>query len=277
MPGYDLPELRIVNHDVDYDAPPDQSTLFQVSVGINDMRRIRRGSMDARVAACADLANGSDEPWVIWCELNDESSALTAAIPGAVEIRGSDSLDRKTAALESFSSGQTRVLVTKPSIAGHGLNWQHCARMAFVGASYSYEMQYQAIRRCWRYGQSREVMVHRFATDADMYVLDAVAGKERGQDSLYDNIPWQMHSNGSRPPSPAVAKDVAVGDGWTLYLGDSVETIDEIASDSVGVSVFSPPFPGMYVYNRQPARQWATLPASARWWTNSATSWRLTK
>ena len=91
------------------------------------------------------------------------------------------------------------MLVTKPSIAGHGLNWQHCARMAFVGASYSYEMQYQAIRRCWRYGQTREVMVHRFATDADMYVLDAVAQKERGQDSLYDNIPWQMHSNGSKP------------------------------------------------------------------------------
>ena len=70
--------------------------------------------------------------------------------------------------------------MTKPSIAGHGLNWQHCSHMAFVGASYSYEMQYQAIRRCWRYGQEREVMVHRLATDADMYVLDAVAQKEIG-------------------------------------------------------------------------------------------------
>ena len=134
-----------------------------------------------------------------------------------MEIRGSDSLDRKTAALESFSNGQTRVLVTKPSIAGHGLNWQHCARMAFVGASYSYEMQYQAIRRCWRYGQTREVMVHRFATDADMYVLDAVAQKERGQDSLYDNIPWQMHANGSKPITVLDKPGVAEGEGYTLH------------------------------------------------------------
>ena len=141
----------------------------------------------------------SDEPWVIWCELNDESSALAAAIPGAVEVRGSDSIDRKTAALTAFSTwADIRVLVTKPSIAGHGLNWQHCSHMAFVGASYSYEMQYQAIRRCWRYGQTREVMVHRLATDADMHVLDAVAQKEQGQDSLYDNIPWQMHTNGQQ-------------------------------------------------------------------------------
>ena len=252
MPGYDLPELRITNHDVGYDAPPEQGTMFQLSVGIADMRRIRRGSLEARVAACADLANDSDEPWVIWCELNDESSALADAIPDAVEVRGSDSIDRKTAALTAFSTGQTRVLVTKPSIAGHGLNWQHCAHMAFVGASYSYEMQYQAIRRCWRYGQEREVMVHRLATDADMYVLDAVAQKEQGQDSLYDNIPWQMHSNVSKAAPVQSCDDSASGNGYTLYLGDSVQTIDQIEDASVGLSVFSPPFPGMYVYTDSP-------------------------
>ena len=252
MVGYDLPELRITDHAIGYDGPLEQGKLFQTAVGINDMRRIRRGSLDSRVAACADLANGSDEPWVIWCELNDESSALAASIPDAVEIRGSDSIDRKTSALESFSNGQTRVLVTKPSIAGHGLNWQHCSHMAFVGASYSYEMQYQAIRRCWRYGQTREVMVHRFATDADMYVLDAVAQKERGQDSLYDNIPWQMHANGTKPTPLMEMAGVADGDGYTLYRGDSVQTIDRIETESVGVSVFSPPFPGMYVYTDSP-------------------------
>lgn len=253
MRGYDLPELHIVNHDVDYAATTDQGKLFTTSIGINDMRHIRRGSLDARVAACADLANISDESWVIWCELNDESCALAEAIPGAVEVRGSDSLERKTAALESFSNGQTRVLVTKPSIAGHGLNWQHCARMAFVGASYSYEMQYQAIRRCWRYGQEREVMVHRFATDADMYVLDSVAEKERGQDSLYDNIPWQMHTNGSKPTTMlSNGQDVTYGNRYTLHLGDSVQTINSIETGSVGMSVFSPPFPGMYVYTDSP-------------------------
>ena len=254
MPGYDLPELHVVNHEIAYDAPPTQGTMFQLSVGIADMRRIRRGSLDARASACADLVNGSNEPWVVWCELNDESSALTAAIPGAVEIRGSDSIERKTSALTDFSNGAIRVLVTKPSIAGHGLNWQHCSRMAFVGASYSYEMQYQAVRRCWRYGQQREVMVHRFATDADMFVIDAVAQKEQGQDSLYDNIPWQLHVNGHKPASAPSGDDVAHGNGYTLHLGDSVQTIDQIETESVGLSVFSPPFPGMYVYTDSSAR-----------------------
>ena len=252
MPGYDLPELHVVNHEIAYDAPPAQGTMFQLSVGISDMRRIRRGSLDARASACADLVNGSNEPWVVWCELNDESSALTAAIPGAVEIRGSDSIDRKTSALTDFSNGSIRVLVTKPSIAGHGLNWQHCSRMAFVGASYSYEMQYQAVRRCWRYGQTREVMVHRFATDADMFVIDAVAQKEQGQDSLYDNIPWQLHANGHKRASAPSGDDVAHGNGYALHLGDSVQTIDQIDTESVGLSVFSPPFPGMYVYTDSP-------------------------
>ena len=201
QPGYDLPEMVMRDHVVAAPAVHDDGALFASAHGIAAQRRIRRASIADRVAACARLVNADAEPWVVWCDLNDESDALVKAMPGAVEIRGSDSIDAKTDALVRFGAGEIRVLVTKPSIAGHGLNWQHCARMAFVGVGYSYEAQYQAIRRCWRYGQRREVEVHRFMTDADQCVVNVMMQKEDGAMDLYRKIPWQMDAESTRAPS----------------------------------------------------------------------------
>jgi hypothetical protein len=120
------------------------------------------------VKVCADLvAAKPGEPWLIWCDLNAESEALTAAIPGAVEVKGSDDSDAKEAAMIGFTEGRVRVMVTKPSIAGYGMNWQHCANVAFVGLSNSFEAWYQAIRRTWRFGQTRPVQCHLVTSDAD--------------------------------------------------------------------------------------------------------------
>ena len=252
MDGYDLPPLDVRDHELP--APHvETDDLFPAAVGIQAHRKNRRASIGARVAECAALVNADAEPWVVWCDLNDESAALTKAIPGAVEIRGSDSVEHKTHALVDFSEGRTRVLVTKPSIAGHGLNWQHCARMAFVGVGYSYEAQYQAIRRCWRYGQARPVEVHRFSTEADRLVIESVARKEEGAMDLFDKIPWQIHHGGERS-AVSIPQQHAAADGkdWCLFLGDSVETVGFIEGESVGLSVFSPPFPGMYVYTDSP-------------------------
>ena len=253
MDGYDLPPLDVRDHELP--APHvEAGDLFPSAVGIQAQRKNRRASIGARVAECAELVNADAEPWVVWCDLNDESAALVKAIPGAVEIRGSDSAEHKTRALVDFSEGRTRVLVTKPSIAGHGLNWQHCARMAFVGVGYSYEAQYQAVRRCWRYGQARPVEVHRFSTEADRLVIESVARKEEGAMGLFEMIPWQVHHAEGLAPTPLDGPSGAADGGadWTLYLGDSVETVDLIEDESVGLSVFSPPFPGMYVYTDSP-------------------------
>ena len=254
MEGYDLPSLDVHDHILPApDTARDDGELFAAAASLADQRRIRRESLAARVAECAAMVNASAEPWVVWCDLNDESGALAKAIPDAVEVRGSDSLDSKIAALTGFSDGAIRVLVTKPSIAGHGLNWQHCAHMAFVGLGYSYEAFYQAVRRCWRYGQARPVEVHRYYTDAETAVARALERKEEAAMSLYDNIPWQVGAM-SRPEASSITgdRDMATGEGWSLALGDSVETIDEVADGSLGLSVFSPPFPGMYVYTDSP-------------------------
>jgi hypothetical protein len=151
----------------------------------------RKASTMDRVTECARMVNADDlagEPWIVWCDLNAESEALTKAIPGAVEVRGSDPVDVKAERLRAFSEGRVRVLVTKPSIAGFGLNWQHCARVAFVGVTDSWESYYQAVRRCWRFGQSRPVAVHIFASEAEGAVLANLRRKEEDARRMGDAL-----------------------------------------------------------------------------------------
>lgn len=178
---YNLPELHVSEHLVSADDSGliTEGMLFALEAStLSERRDARRASLDARVAACAAMVNADNEPWIVWCDLNAESDALKAAIPGAVEIRGSDSAEEKERRLMAFARGEIRVLITKPSIAGWGLNWQHCARMAFVGVTDSFEAYYQAVRRCWRFGQNREVHVHLFASLLEGSVLANLRRKE---------------------------------------------------------------------------------------------------
>ena len=156
---------------------------------LSEQRAARRASMADRVRIAADLAMGEPgESWILWCELNDESAAIAKAIPGAVEVRGSMSAEDKEKALVGFASGAIRVLVTKPSIAGFGLNWQHCARVGFVGISHSFEQWYQAIRRCWRFGQKREVHCHVITSELEGDVLANLRRKEADARKLAEEM-----------------------------------------------------------------------------------------
>jgi len=178
---YNLPPLTVSEHIVDADESGlvSDGMLFALEASsLSERRAARKASMIERVAACATIANEDRQSWIIWGELNAETEALTKAIDGAVEIRGSDDVDVKEQRLADFASGKIRVLVTKPSIAGWGLNWQHCARMAFVGVTDSFESYYQATRRCWRFGQEREVNVHLFSSNLEGAVLANLMRKE---------------------------------------------------------------------------------------------------
>jgi len=179
--AYDLPALSVREHIVATDAAMVKATgmLFAIEArSLSERRTARKASTDARVAACAAKVNADREAWVVWCDLNAESEALAAAIDGAVEVRGSDDLDVKEARLAAFARGEIRVLVTKPSICGWGLNWQHCARTAFVGVTDSWEAYYQAVRRFWRFGQRRPVEVEIYASEAEGAVVTNLRRKE---------------------------------------------------------------------------------------------------
>lgn len=251
--GFVLPECHVRRHTVDLVNPLDAGMLFAVqATTLQEQRKANRVSLDDRVALAAEMVNKSDESWLVWCNLNDESSALADAIPDAVEVRGSDSNEHKENAMLGFSDGVHRVLVTKPSIAGFGMNWQHCRNVIFVGLSHSYEQYYQAVRRVWRFGQENEVNVHIITSSVDGPVVDNIMRKEKQAMNMFDNIAKHMSMEAdlqqTHRQEMIVQSDVARGDDWTLYLGDSIKTMDNIESDSVGFSIFSPPFPGMYAY-----------------------------
>ena len=186
---YNLPPLEVVEHHVEVIGAQTNGMLFAMeALTLSERRDARKESITHRVAACAEKVNADNQPWVVWCDLNAEGDALRQAIPDAVEIRGSDDAETKERRLMDFAAGKIRVLVTKPSIAGFGLNWQHCARMAFVGVTDSFEAYYQAVRRCWRFGQSRPVQVHIFASAAEGAVVANLRRKEADAVAMAESL-----------------------------------------------------------------------------------------
>ena len=163
--GYVLPELDLRPHVVmgDLTTGREDGALFALGgVSATTIHETKRKSTDARAAKTAEIiAAEPDEPWLVWCETQYEADAVMKALGRGVEVSGSMSPETKTARLLDFAHGRPgSILVTKPKIAGFGMHWQNCARMVFAGGSYSYEAFYQAVRRCWRFGQTRPVVAH---------------------------------------------------------------------------------------------------------------------
>lgn len=179
--GYQLPALRKHQITVPVEYAPCGDMLFPMEAStLAERIAARRNSLPQRVAAAADIAlQGRDRAWVHWCNLNDEGDALVAAIPGAVQVSGSDSRDEKKRKLLAFSRGEIQDLVTKPSIAGFGMNWQHCHSTNFVGLNDSFEQLYQAIRRFWRFGQTHDVDAYLIASELEGAVVANQDRKER--------------------------------------------------------------------------------------------------
>lgn len=187
--GYLLPGLDIVPHLVPVQIDQDGALFATELGGVQGRAQVRRQTLRARVQCAAELvAAEPDEPWILWCGLNDEADALASAIPGAVNVHGSLTAEDKADLLLGFADGEYRVLITKPSIASQGLNYQHCARMAFVGLGDSYEQYYQAIRRCYRYGQTRIVQAHIVLSELESQIATNVARKERQANAITDAL-----------------------------------------------------------------------------------------
>ena len=189
--GFELPPLSIDAVEVDVDLIPDGQLFATDLGGIGGRAAVRRETLDARVERAAELASG-DEQWIVWCGLNDEAEGVERMVDGAVNVPGSWRPDEKAEALEAFQDGEIRVLVTKPSIAGFGMNFQNCSRMAFVGLNDSYESYYQAIRRCWRFGQSEPVEAHIVVSELERQIVDNVRRKEREAAHMTDSLVRHM-------------------------------------------------------------------------------------
>ena len=179
--GFVLPPLHYHLHTVSADITTDvpDGMLFRIPDGsATTIHREKRLTLTERVAAAAEIANTATGAVIVWCETNDESSALARAIPDAIEVHGSMAPEAKIEALDAFTFGHRRVIVSKPKLAGLGLNWQHASTVVFASVSHSYEQHYQAVRRAWRFGQTQPVDCHVVISDTESSIWANVQRKQ---------------------------------------------------------------------------------------------------
>lgn len=248
--GFKLPALNITQEVVDKTG-----YVVKEAKTLQDRRSARRDSLDDRVSRVAEIVNGSDGPWLVWCDLNVESDALKKIINGAVEIKGSDDSAVKAQTARDFADGNIRALISKPSIFGFGLNFQICHKMVFTGLSDSFEQYYQAVRRCWRFGQQNQVEVYVITSEKEGAVVKNIERKERAFEKMLSGMVANMQEI-TKENLKSVGRDrdtyqtdISVGEGWEMRLGDCCEEIKTLDNDSVHYIIFSPPFSSLYTYS----------------------------
>lgn len=246
--GWALPELHIADEVV--------KTGLSVELGgITKRSAVRKQTLNARVERLAQMiiADESGDSWLVWCDLNDEGRELHRLLgASSVLIEGQDDEDTRVEREAAWRTGKVRVLISKPKIFGFGLNWQHCHRMAFLGLGDSYEQYYQAIRRCWRFGQAHPVDVRIVISDVEGAIAENVKAKEAEAHKMAEGIvaavkdtQGAVREGREDTYSPKFAK----GEGWRLLLGDCVDMVKKLQTGSVGLSVYSPPFASLYTYS----------------------------
>lgn len=252
--GFVLPELTIKPIFVEVDYRPEGQLFFTELKGIQDRSEVRRNTLQARVEAAAELINASNEQWIAWVGLNDEGRELHKLVPDSVLVEGRQKPEEKQAAIEAFQDGQYRVLITKPKIAGFGMNFQMCSKMVFVGLSDSYESYYQCIRRSWRFGQQKPVEAYIVLSTPERAIYENILRKEKEAKEMAEHLianinqfekteiegiheNWTYETATIRKPQ------------FTMMLGDAVERLKEIRDESIDLSVFSPPFMSLYTYS----------------------------
>jgi superfamily II DNA or RNA helicase len=256
--AFQLPPLTIKAHTVETAYQREGELLPSVGLkGITDRSAVRKVTVTDRVKRAADLARHAQGQVICWCGLNTESTALTAALgeESCVEVTGSMSLAEKETRLLRFIDGDARILITKPSLAGFGLNLQNAHTAIFVGLNDSWEVWFQSIRRIWRYGQTQEVTVHVVLSNHEQPILENIQRKERQAEGMVGAMIAEMQTYEQealhQDPVPSTKTPIQQfqGPDWHLYEGDCVDGLQQIPDASVGLSVFSPPFLSLYQYS----------------------------
>lgn len=253
--GYNLPGLNLsrIVVEVDETTGADDGELFRnPSINATKIHQEMRISSPERSKAAAELVNNSAESWIVWCNTNYEADELKKLIPDAVEVRGSDTSKDKERKLDMFADGKARVIITKPGVAGYGLNWQHCHNVAFVGLSYSFEDFYQALRRSYRFGQEKEVNAFIIQGTTEGAILAVVNRKIDDHKHMQERMKIAArafrNSNDEQLNMNTEIK-TETEENWALHHGDCVRVAKTIADESVDFSIYSPPFASLYIYS----------------------------
>lgn len=258
MPSFELPALEL--HETRLTANQKSIERFWAEGKLipddnpssTGMHKAKRESLDDRIAEVVKIMDGLRDQYVIvWCDTDYEADALKLALPDAKEVRGSDK--HKEEKLKAFSNLEYKVIITKPDIAGFGLNWQHCSNQVFVGVSYSFEKTYQALRRSYRFGQQSAVNAYMIYAETEGNIMVTLREKQEAFKVMQGAMNKAMSEHGlmrdsDRSKLITGKQDYASGQDWQLFMGDCVQQIDNVPDRSVGFTIYSPPFPDIFMY-----------------------------
>lgn len=249
--GYELPELKVIE---DYIETPKRNNgmLFNdVAVSATGYHNELRETINERMKRVSEIVNSSSDSWIVWIGHDEEGDLLRKMIPGAVEVKGSDNKQKKKDNLLGFGKGEFRVLITKLKIAQFGLNYQNCHNQIFASLDFSFESTYQGIRRSYRFGQEYDVNIHLIVTDTMQNVRKSFEDKQSAFYEMQRAMTNAMNRNikSELKLMKTVSQKEYQSDFCHIMNGDCVQLIESIPDESIGFSIFSPPFAELYTYS----------------------------
>lgn len=248
-----LPKLKIHKHIIDAGKPMEGFLIPMEASSLEERRNAKRTTIAERIEECKKYVNGSQT--LIWCNMNDEGDGLEDGIPNSIQVAGGDTDDHKETSMIKFANGEIKTIISKAKIMGFGMNFQRCNNMIFCGLSDSFEQYYQAVRRCWRFGQKKQVDVHIVLSSMETSILRNIERKQEEYNQMAeemskntkDILSGELHKTTRETES--YETDCAIGENYKIYLGDCVETTKLLEPESIGLSIFSPPFSSLYTYS----------------------------
>lgn len=252
MDGYNLPSLNLIEKQIKT-ANRDNGQLFNDAIisATNFNQELRLTKIE-RLDEVVNIINSKpNENFIIWIKQNEEGDLLKKLIPEAVEVKGSDSNEWKESKLLGFANNEFRILITKTKIASFGMNYQNCRNQIFASLDFSFEGLYQAIRRSYRFGQKEEVNIYLITTDTMANVKQAIDTKQKQfeimQQEMSDAINVTLNGGGLKAAN--YDTETVSNEKYIIKRGDCVQLIKDIPNESVGFSIFSPPFAELYTYS----------------------------
>jgi len=248
--GYDLPEIEFIEHIIDVENTS-ENLFGDVAVSATDLHRDLKRSIDARITKAVELVNNSDEQWILWTLGNEEANQLNKVIKNSVNVQGSDTPEYKAKHLNGFAKNQFQNLITKTSIASFGMNYQNCHNMIFTSYDFKFESFYQAVRRCYRFGQKEKVKVHLLIPESQRNVRKTILEKqERHNQMIKEMAKYSSDTNYSINNNKIMIDNKEIKtDNYHLINGDCVQETAKLKENSADLVVFSPPFAELYVYS----------------------------
>jgi len=249
MDGYSLPTLSIFENRIETPQKENGMLFNETAISATDFNKELRITKVARLEEVVKIVSSSSENFIIWIKQNEEGDYLKSLIPDAVEVRGNDAPDTKESRLLGFARNEFRVLITKTKIAQFGLNYQNCRNQIFASLDFSFEGLYQSIRRSYRFGQKRPVNIYLVTTDTMVNVVESINRKQKQFEEMQDQMSKAINIDLDVIEIPKVDEQRITTDRYDIMRGDCVQMISNVPDESIGFSVFSPPFADLYTYS----------------------------